>query len=166
MKKRYIVIISIILLILDTSLCPFISIKGAYPSLLFVFAVSYAVINGSTKGIGIGIFSGVLQDIFFSQSFGINILTNLIICYIVGVIGEGILREKKLIPLISVLVSSIVKVLLVYVIMRSLFDYNNDLGVAIPYAIYNSVITLLIYNKIYQLCNEKEDKYSWKFGKN
>ena len=165
MKKRYIVIISIILLILDTSLCPFISIKGAYPSLLFVFAVSYAVINGPSKGIGIGIFSGALQDMFFTQSFGINVFTNLIICYVVGVVGEGIVREKKLIPLFSVLVGSIVKVFLIYLVMKSLFDVKSDLGITIPYAIYNAVITMFGYKKLYKLCTSKEDKYSWKFGK-
>ena len=66
MKKRIILILmSTILLILDNTFSPFISIRGAWPSFLFIFAIAYSIINGRKEGIIIGVISGLLQDIFF-----------------------------------------------------------------------------------------------------
>ena len=46
MEKLILILVSIVLVILDNSLVPFFSVKGAYPSLLFVFAIAYSLING------------------------------------------------------------------------------------------------------------------------
>ena len=64
MKKVILVLISILLLILDNSVMPFLSIYGAFPSLLFTFAVLYSIINGAEDALFIGVVSGLLQDIF------------------------------------------------------------------------------------------------------
>ena len=69
MKKRYVIIISLVLLILDTSFISFFSINGIYPSLLFTFAIGYSIINGEKEGVFIGILTGILQDIFFFQGY-------------------------------------------------------------------------------------------------
>ena len=45
MKKWILIIISLVFLILDNSLMPFLAIKGAFPSLLFTFAIAYSIIN-------------------------------------------------------------------------------------------------------------------------
>ena len=69
MEKLIVILVSIGLVILDNSLVPFFSIKGAYPRLLFVFAITYSIINGKEKAIFIGVVSGILQDIFFFHGF-------------------------------------------------------------------------------------------------
>lgn len=162
MKKIYLVIISIVLLILDTSLVPFFSIKGIYPSLLFVFAIAYSIINGKKEGVIIGLLSGALQDIFFFQGFGINILVNMWICLLAGFIGEGIWREKRLIPLVSVFIASILKFIGIYLIM-SLFDIEVDIIKGIYFGIYNAVIMIFEYGLLYKLCNTNEKDFSWRF---
>lgn len=162
MKKRYVIIISLVLLILDTSFTPFFSIKGIYPSLLFTFAVGYSIINGKKEGVLIGILTGMLQDIFFFQGFGINALINMWICLLAGFVGGGIWREKKVIPLISVFVASILKYIGMYLIM-SVFDIKIDIIDGIYYGLYNSVIMILIYGKLYRACSNNEKEFSWRF---
>ena len=83
MKKWVLILISLVLLILDNSLIPFLAIKGAYPSLLFVFAIAYSIINGRSEAVVIGVISGLMQDIFFYNGFGINALINMltVICH-------------------------------------------------------------------------------------
>ena len=46
MKRVYLIIISLILLIIDNTLLPYYSINGAFPSLLFVFYIAYSIIVG------------------------------------------------------------------------------------------------------------------------
>ena len=65
MKKWILFLISLVLLILDNSFMPFLAIKGAFPSLLFVCAIAYPIINGKKEAVFIGVISGLLQDIYF-----------------------------------------------------------------------------------------------------
>ena len=150
MKRLVLIVISIILLILDNSLIPFFSRKGIYPNLLFVFSVGYSVINGKEEGIKIGVISGLLQDIFFFNVFGINALVNMFCCFIAGVVGEGIWKDKKLIPTITVFCVTILKFLVVYIIFYFI-KIHIELLRGIFVAIYNSVIIFLVYKVIIKL---------------
>lgn len=162
MKKWVLILISLVLLILDNSLMPFLAIKGAYPSLLFVFAIAYSIINGKTEAVFIGVITGLMQDIFFYNGFGINALLNMLICLIAAIIGENIYREKKLIPVISVIFLYILKVLAVFIIFK-MIGKSINIQIGMFTALYSSVIMLLGYNFVLRLYNIQYKKESWRF---
>lgn len=163
MKKRIILILmSTILLILDNTFSPFISIRGAWPSFLFIFAIAYSIINGRKEGIIIGVISGLLQDIFFYQCFGVNALINMLCCFIAGKIGDGIWREKRLIPIITIFIGTIVKVLGIYMILYFM-NQNVDLLRGIKTAIYNSIIMLFSYGVILKFFEREDMRKAWRF---
>lgn len=163
MKKRIILILMlIILLILDNTFSPFIAIKGAWPSLLFVFSIAYSIINGKKEGIIIGVISGLLQDIFFFQGFGVNALVNMIICFIAGEIGDGIWREKSLIPIVTIFIATILKVLGIYIILYFMKE-NVDVLRGMKAALYNSVIMLFSYNIILKFFEREDMRKAWRF---
>lgn len=163
MKNRLILIgISIVLLVLDNSLCPFISIMGAYPSLLFVFSIAYSIINGKEDAIFIGVLSGLLQDIFFINGFGINALVNMFLCLAAAIIGEGIFKNKKLIPIIACGGLSFLKVVGLFIIF-ALLGQSIDLSTALLSVIYNVVIMFLGYKYVLKLSNAKHMKREWRF---
>ncbi|MCI5727615.1 MAG: rod shape-determining protein MreD [Clostridium sp.] len=161
MKRWIVIIISIVLLILDNSFMPFISIYGIYPSLLFVFAIGYSIINGKQEGVFIGVLTGILQDIFFVRCFGLNALINMLICYIVGRVGEDIWKEKKLIPIITIIASTIVKNTVMYFFMLVL-KYNIELINGIYIAIYNSVIMFFTYRFMYKVWGKNKKEFTWR----
>ena len=150
MKRLVLIVISIILLILDNSLIPFFSIKGIYPNLLFVFAIGYSIINGKEEGIKIGVISGLLQDIFFFNVFGVNALVNMFCCFIAGVVGEDIWRDKKLIPTIAMFFITILKFLGVYIVFYFL-KIDIELVRGIYVGIYNALVIFLTYTLIMKL---------------
>lgn len=162
MKKWVLILISLVLLILDNSLMPFLAIKGAYPSLLFVFAIAYSIINGKTEAVFIGVITGLMQDIFFYNGFGINALLNMLICLIAAIIGENIYREKKLIPVISVIFLYILKVLAVFIIFK-MIGKSINIQIGMFTALYSSVIMFLGYNFVLRLYNIQYKKESWRF---
>ena len=90
MKKIVVILISIFLLVLENSLLPNYPIMGSYPSLLFIFAIAYSIIYGKNEAIFMGVISGILQDIYFVKGFGINSLSNLLLCFLAAKIGENI----------------------------------------------------------------------------
>ncbi|SUY47767.1 rod shape-determining protein MreD [Clostridium putrefaciens] len=148
MKRVILILISLLLFIIDNTFMPFLEVNGVYPSLLIIFALSYSIINGYYEAILIGVFAGLLQDIYFFNGFGINALSNMCICLIAAKIGENIFKEKSLAPIISIFMLSILKGGIIFVILFILnikINYFN-----IPFvALYNMIITTFVYNKIY-----------------
>lgn len=158
MRKTIVILISIFLLVLDNSFFPFLAIKGVYPSALFVFAIAYSIVNGKEVGVFIGVVSGILQDIYFFNGFGVNCLINMLLCFLAGVIGESIWRNKKLVPVITIFFTSILKVISIAIILFVLGVKINLLNNSYT-AIYNSVLMFLFYKLIYNICNKD---FEWK----
>ena len=98
MKRLILILICLLLFILDNALIPFFSIKGVYPSLLFTFAILYSLMSGYWEAVFIGVLSGFLQDIYFVNVFGVNMLVNMLVCLIAAYIGESVFKHKKTIP--------------------------------------------------------------------
>lgn len=155
MKKKLILgAILILLAILDNSLMPFVAIKGVYPSLLFVFILSYSIIKDKWEAIWIGIFAGMLQDLYFANIFGINSLINMFVCLIASEIGVNIIKSKILIPVISSFALSIFKGVFIWVIAYFL-KINISYSLIAFNSIYNGVITIIVYKLVYNLCRKK-----------
>lgn len=162
MKKWILIIISLVFLILDNSLMPFLAIKGAFPSLLFTFAIAYSIINGKNEAVFIGVISGLLQDIYFYNGFGINALVNMLICLLAAIIGENIYREKKLIPTISMALLYLLKIFSIFIILKFVGKTIN-IEIGIYTSIYSSVIMFLGYNFVLRLYDNNYRKRSWRF---
>lgn len=151
MKKWILILISFLLLIIDNSLMPFFSIKGAYPSLLFIFSIAYSIITNRKEAVIIGIMSGFLQDIYFSQIVGLNALANMLLCFLAAIIGENIYREKRLIPTISISVMYILKVFIIGIIFK-LTNKSLNIQIALYTSIYSSIIMFIVYKYILSIC--------------
>lgn len=162
MKKiGLLTIISILLLILDNSVMPFFSIKGAYPSLLYIFAIYYSLNKGYLESIYLGIFTGFLQDIYFFNGLGINMLVNMLTCIMAAYIGNLIIREKKLIPVGLAFFLTFIKGILIFIILyicKKYFTFSQ----IIYNSLYNLVLGFLLYRIIYNFCQRDIVKANWK----
>lgn len=163
MKKIIILLcLSILFAILDNALMPFVSIKGVYPSLLFIFAVCYSIINGSWSAMFIGILSGALQDIYLVGGFGINLLLNMLICLVAGKIGKTIFKDKSIVPIISCFLLSFLKgigmVIILYILGQHVY-----FRVILYRSIYNLIAAAFIYKRTYNLCQKSFMVKNWKF---
>lgn len=162
MKKWILILISLVLLILDNSLMPFLAIKGAFPSLLFTFAIAYSIISGKSEAAFIGVVTGLMQDVFFYNGLGVNALINMLICLIAAFIGENIYREKRFIPVISVVFLYILKVLAIFIVFN-IVGRTISIEIGIFTALYSAVVMFLGYNFVLKLYNIENKKKSWRF---
>lgn len=162
MEKLIIILVSIGLVILDNSLVPFFSIKGAYPSLLFTFAIAFSLINKKEKAVFIGVVSGVLQDIFFFNGFGVNSLVNLLLCLLASIIGAGIIKNKRLIPIILTFFITIIKYIAIFAIFH-LLNMEVDLSKSIIMGIYNAVVMFFVYKLVIKIYDDEYTKQRWRF---
>lgn len=163
MKKVLTLIgITLLLTILDNSFVTFFAIKSVYPSLLFIFVICYSIINGEVEAIMLGVFSGFLQDIYFFHGFGINMLVNMLVCYIAAIIGKSIFKEKSFVPIIMTLLLSLFKGILILGIFYLLKIKMNTYNVVLV-SIYNMVLSAIAYRYVYKLSETKFMKKEWKF---
>lgn len=161
MKKLIIVLISILLLILDNSVMPFLAIHSAFPSLLFTFAICFSLVSTREEAVFVGVISGLLQDIYFSYGFGLNALTNMIICLIVAHFGRGIFKRRLIVPVSVVFVTTIVKHLAIYCSLM-LLDHTGYLYNVIYVAIYNAVIAAITYKFIFKFADSENVSDKWR----
>ncbi|GIM29203.1 rod shape-determining protein MreD [Clostridium polyendosporum] len=165
MKRFILALICIILLVLDNSVMPFFAIKTVYPSLLFCFILSYSIINGMEEAVIIGVFSGLLQDIYFYKFYGVNAFINLFICLIAAYIGENIFKHKRFIPVFSAFSLTILKYIIIFIMLYLLkVTMIFDSRVLVS-AIYNMLIVFFMYKRIYRFSNRDYMKEQWKFNK-
>ena len=162
MKKLYLIIILIVLLIIDNTLLPYYSIYGAFPSLLFTFAMAYSIIRGKEEAVFIGIVSGFLQDIFFFSGFGVNLFLNMLLCVLCAKIGESIFKENRLVPVLTALGISLLKVLGVVIIFK-LFSQTINIPVALISCVLNAICMMLFYTLILKKLDKYIDRNTWRF---
>ena len=139
MEKLILILVSIGLAILDNSIIPFFSIRGGYPSLLFTFAIAYSLVNKREKSVFIGVVSGVIQDIFFFNGFGVNCFLNLLLCFLASLIGEGMIKNKRMVPVVSMFVITMLKYIGVFAVFYIL-NIKLDLSKSVYMALYNAMV--------------------------
>ena len=157
-----VVFLCILFLILDNTLMPLLKINGAYPSLIFTFALCFSVVSSPKDAVIIGIFTGALQDLYFLNGFGINTLTNMLMCLIAAEIGKSIFIEKALLPIVSAFVLSVVKGLLVFFIMFLVKQYMQ-MEAVLYHGIYNLIVSIFMYKFVYKLSQKEYMKKEWRF---
>ena len=163
MKKIILLVfITFVFFMLDNTLMPFIAIKGYYPSLLFLFCICYSIVNGSWEGMWLGIFCGILQDIFFTNAFGINSLTTMLMCVLAGIVGKNLFKERKIIPIVTTFFITILKGFFVFTILYTMGQYTSLQGV-FYIALYTMIISIVMYKWVYNLCQKKYMERKWRF---
>ncbi|KHD35117.1 rod shape-determining protein MreD [Clostridium acetobutylicum] len=145
----------------DNCIAPFIAIRGYYPSFLFVFIISYAIINEGWQGIIIALAAGFLQDIYLFNGIGVNLFINLILCYAAGVIGRSLFKEKAFIPTVIIFFMSVARGILMFVILY-LCGSHSDIGSSFYASIYDFIIAIPMYIWVYKLCQKRYMITKWR----
>jgi len=156
------VFLCILFLILDNTLMPLLKIRDAYPSLIFTFALCYSIVSSPKDAVIIGVFTGALQDLYFLNGLGINMLTNMLMCLVAAEIGKSIFIEKALLPVLASFVLSVVKGIMIVSIMFLIKQYTH-MGTVLYYGIYNLVVSIFMYKFVYKLSQKEYMKKEWRF---
>ena len=130
--------------------------------MLFVFAIAYSLVNGKEKAMFVGVVSGMLQDVFFFQGFGVNSLLNLLLCLLASSIGAGIVKNKRLIPLVSTFFITIIKYIGVFIIFY-LLNIHIEFSKSILMGIYNSIVMFFAYKIVMNIYDDEYSKQRWRF---
>lgn len=102
--KGYLLLFFVLLLffLLQTTLIPFIRFFGVSIDLSLVFLINLSLLLGPKKGVSLGIFLGLLKDLYGSGFFGVNLFIKLLLGYLSGSLSQSIYPYNLLIPFLTV----------------------------------------------------------------
>lgn len=141
-------------LVLQATVFDFIRILGAKPDLVMLIAVLYGFIYGSREGAFFGFLSGLLVDFFTGHNIGFNALAYMGAAYVGGMGEDKLYKENLLIAAIVSFVGTfagqVINYLLLLIIGINISPLDSFLQVIIPAALYNAIITPLVYGWFYR----------------
>lgn len=140
----------IILLIFQTVICRYIAVGGIIPDVVFVFAISFVVLEKKySYCLAVALICGFFADILGGRGFGVNILSytySALLCYAVG---EHFFKEKLVFAVPMVFCMTFLCELMFFVFNIKMFAasgfWHITKTVILPSALYNTVITIAVY---------------------
>ena len=149
MKTLFYTLCILLIVLLQTTILHYISIKGVMPNLVIVFIIVTAFMRGSAEGAAVGFFAGLAMDMMFGNILGFYALLGFYLGFSIGSMNKGIFKENLLLVIFFTFIFSIAYEVVVYVINNIMSGSINLLypltTIILPEAIYNSVISILIY---------------------
>lgn len=150
MKDRYLILISIVLVILQTTALPFLRIAGVVFSLPLIFLISGTVVFGHWKGLRIAIYLGVCLDILIGRGLGVYVFLYLSISYIISSFEEKIFKDNFVTPIILFVFAAFFETLyfLIYQYMSTGYaiGFRAFLVNFVVYSLYNGILGIPVYS--------------------
>ncbi len=167
MKVLTITAILLFNIIVQSSLFPFIRIKGATPDTLMMIVVSFALQTGSISGAMIGFIGGLIQDIIYGDPLGVYAVIYMLIGFAAGYVHDKIFVDNIFFPSVFAFLGCVLKGLMLMVYMfflRSGVTLGYSLkNLVLPEAIYTVIFAPLIYYWIFLLNKKQYMNRKWHF---
>lgn len=167
MRRFLIPAIMVALICIQNSLFGFIKILGVKPDIVLIFIICFSLIKGNPECVLVGVFGGILEDIFFGYAFGINSIACMITAYLIGLLEGKLYKDNIFIPVLFVFGGTVVKEFIVYLMLyltrndiNIMFALNN---IILREAIYNVLFANISFRYIEKMCSRYFPDKNWGF---
>jgi len=162
MRRIFILLTAVLLLLVDQTILPFLSVYDSFGSILFTFFGLFTMRTDFDDAILIAVISGVLQDLFFPYAFGLNTLVNLFLYLGLAKIGLTLKEGKKTIPILFVTLAQAVKTLVILIILF-IFGIRGNYVSVIVTPVYTLILGMIIYRFVVAYSRIPVVKKEWRF---
>lgn len=151
MKWIYVVILSIINFILQSTLFEALRINGVVFNTSLILVVFMALIFGNRNALTAAVISGLLQDLFYGWAIGVNVFIYVAIAILIDMIDESVFKDKSMTSFVLLIGSTFLYQIM---FMGFMFILRVPIQVSelplrfIIEAVMNTVLGLLIYKNI------------------
>jgi len=162
MKKRYLLLIAILVFIIQTTVIQQFRIFGVIPNSMLVLIVIFTFSFKKKEGIQIALFLGLLQDVIISKFVGINTIIYVLIAVLLYEFKEIFSNDQRL----NIVIATVAATFFYHVLFGSisflLADYTKTLSYVIEIMtkeiIYNLVIAYITYGFIFKMVRGYDTK--------
>lgn len=155
MKTAVTALLAILIFCIESTILKSVSIRGITPNLIVIFVVSYGILRGRLAGGIVGLFLGILMDLFFFQVVGFQTLLFFYIGIVAGYFNKDFYKENYVLPIVLISCVDFLYGLIMY-IFTYLIRGRLDIGyyvvnTMIPEVIYTLLVGIFIYRLLYYL---------------
>lgn len=155
MKDRYLILISLVMVLLQTTVVQLLRIGGVVPNIMLIWLIISIVLFGRFAGIKTAIYAGVLTDVLIGKGLGVYLLIYLTIASIIALLEEKIFKDNYITPVVLILSSTVVFHMLYFLIdYLATGDFNwirFVVQIVVPEMIYNLVLGVFTYTKAFRI---------------
>ncbi len=149
MKQLFIAFIIVLTYILQTTLMPEITVFGVHPDLCLIIICSIAFLFGSTSGGVVGFFLGIMTDLYYGRSIGINALLFLYIGILLGSLNKRVFKDNYLVILIFLVFTTFIYESIAYFYVAFVYSQSVNMLIALKnigvVILLNSIISFFVY---------------------
>ena len=161
LRKIVLILMIAICFVLQTAVFPAIAVANIIPNLMIILVSSFGFMRGRKEGMIVGLFSGILVDIFCGSYIGAYALLYMYVGFINGCFKKHFYPEDIKLPLMLIAGSDITANLVIYIVLflfrgrYELFYYFK--AIILPELVYTMVISIFLYFVLLKINQKLED---------
>lgn len=145
MRILIVSLLVIVNMILESTVFQYLRIWGVKPDFSIIIIVAYAIMRGSAYGAFIGLGSGLLLDMLYGKTIGINALSYMLTGYLVGQAHENVFKDS-FIPAVIFNIAAVFVQQNICFLVTYLSNNFGENGVSYIYILVKTIIPLCLYN--------------------
>lgn len=134
----------VLALALQTTVVNAVAVAGVKPDLVLVVALCVGLLTGPGNGAVCGAAAGLLEGYAQGQYLGSLGLSRTFAAFVAGTVETHLMRDKVVVPAITVLIGSLVAHM-VYFVLAPELPIARPLRIAIIESLFNMVVTPPVY---------------------
>lgn len=107
MKWFYVLLISILNFILQSTVLDALRINGVSVNTSLILVVFMALVFGNRNALTAAIISGLFQDIYYSWAIGVNVFIYFFLAILIDMIDDSVFKDKSLTPFVLLIGSTV-----------------------------------------------------------
>lgn len=153
---RYLIFffISLLALSLQTTVFARLTLFGAAPDLILILVVCFAFLEGTYGGMLAALIGGLLADIFSTHVLGVQLLSKLLLAYLIGLTEEKIFKENPMVSVVGIIFATFIDYFLTCFLYQSFgiikINFLDMQQIFWGELIYNIVLIPVIYVLLYK----------------
>jgi len=140
--------LSVLMVAVETTVIPYISVSGIGPDIVGSFVALVSMLNGRQDGLFVAVAAGFMEDMSSGQFLGLFTVVRLVIGYLAGACYQKVFQEWVLVPMVLVFVTGFVSGCLHVFLLASFGvpfgSYQVVLGAVIFQAAYSALLSLFL----------------------
>lgn len=141
-------ILSVLMVAVETTVIPYISIRGIGPDIVGAFVVLVSMLNGRQDGLFVAVVAGVTEDVSSGQFLGLFTVVRLVIGYLAGASYQRVFQDWAIVPVILVFLAGFIGGCLQVFLLASFGvpfgSYRTVLGAVVFQAAYSALVSPLL----------------------
>jgi len=155
MKDRYLIAISLALVLIQTTLVQLIRLSDTVPNIMLIWIIIAIVLFGRFAGIKTAIYAGVFTDILIGKGIGVYLLIYLAIASLIALLEEKIFKDNYITPVVLIVVTTsifhVFYLLIDYFSTGDIYLWHWLVGILIPEVLYNLAIGVFVYTRAFRI---------------